>query len=218
MDLLSDTSLSFRDQGFLVSEGLHPRNVLDYFCESPFYFRYNGVNSLNEQVRRGAKTSLTVALEDTTHIVEWFELVFFNEEGAKGFVDESIFVIQKFHRQYASQKVPRQVFYVLSGTVYQALSLGKFTESICSKAITAFAEMWDANTPAKTENVEMKASDWPSFVKFPKNSKHSIDPANVATVLKAELKRIASPFWVSRGPAHGKLCISWFCCTGPSPR
>jgi hypothetical protein len=190
-------TLSFRDQGFLVNEGLSPRNALDYFCESPFYFRFNGVNSLNEQVRRGAKASLAVALEETTHVVEWFDLVFVNEEGGKGFVDESIFVIQKFQRSYASQKIPKQVFYILSGTVYQAVNLGKFTERICAKAVSAFSEIFESGLQQKHENMDIQVYDsrWPEFVKFP--IKQAVETTTIATVLKAELKKLACIFCVS---------------------
>ena len=187
--MLSDTT-SFRDQGFLMQEGLSPSNVMDYFCLSPFYVHNNGFNSVNELVRRGVAPSLQVALGDNSNTIEWFEVVYQNSEAANSFTDESIFIIQKFHRPATSQKIPKQVFYVLAGTIHPAVNLGLFLERTLAKMASAYSAISDATTERATgtNSASTEASSWPSFVKFPNET--PVELPHVAAVIKAELKKL----------------------------
>jgi hypothetical protein len=173
---------TFRNQQFLVNEGLNPQNVLDYFYESPFYIEAGGPTSLNEQQRRGQQV-------DIAQPGEWFELVFSNDEGKSGFVDESIFVIQKFQKTHAAKKLPREVFYVLSGTVAAAPGLGLLLERIAATTAVNFAEIYrlvrDARQVEKPTAKKENGHGWPDFVIFEENPKLDLNQA--AFVLKDEL-------------------------------
>jgi MED6 mediator sub complex component len=187
------STLSHRNQAFLVSEGLSPKTVVDYFCESPFYTRSGGFNSLNESVRKGLKLSIEQALHDQQEdeSVEWFELVHSNSEGLSGFVDESIFVIQKFYKRHPNlQKQHREVFYVLAGTIFEAINLGGYCELICTNVLNEFNSVYHKLTEEKTitklDLLMDEVSPWPDFVKF--HEETSVEPGQVALLFREELR------------------------------
>lgn len=172
---------TYRNQIFLVTEGLNPNNVLEYFFESPFYISAGGPGSFNEQQRRGLAV-------DFSQPGEWFELVYSNEEGKSGFVDESIFVIQKFQKTHVANRLPRDVFYVMSGTISAAPALGIILERIAAKTAVNFAEIYkqtrDARNATKPKSIN-RESTWPDFVVFEENP--SIDLAQIALAMKDEV-------------------------------
>ena len=172
---------TYRNQLFLVTEGLSPNNVLEYFFESPFYLNSGGQASLNEQQRRGLAV-------DFSQPGEWFELVFSNEEGKSGFVDESIFVVQKFQKTHVANRVPKDVFYVISGTIAAAQTLGIFLERTAAKTAVNFAEIYRLTKEARNtvkQKPHVVESTWPDFVVFEENPE--IDFAQIALAMKDEV-------------------------------
>ncbi|KAF4660316.1 hypothetical protein FOZ61_004101 [Perkinsus olseni] len=120
-DKLSD--MSFRFPQFLMAEGLHPGNVLEYFYQSPFYLQLDGPESLNDKVRKNELRPEEVPYTEGTV----YELVGMNKEGEAGNVPLSIFVIQRVKQRKAGfrtgpggQPVPcrraaQQMFYIIAG-------------------------------------------------------------------------------------------------------
>jgi len=174
---------TFRNQLFLVNEGLNPQNVLDYFYESHFYLNCGGPASLNEQQRRG------LPIDNSVSSAEWFELVFSNSEAKSGFVDESIFVIQKFQKTAVTKRIPRDVFYVISGTIASAPSLGMFLDRICANTAVHFAEIYqlvrEARKPQNPLGSVEHNAGWPDFVVF--NDPPAVDIAQVSLAFKDEI-------------------------------
>ena len=174
---------SFRNQAFLVNEGLNPSNVLEYFYESPFYANNNGQNSINELERKGIPI-------DTTQPGFWFELVYSNAEGKSGFVDESIFIIQKYEKTYAQKKVPREIFHVISGTISAAQALGLFVERAAAHMVTNFSDIYSLlqkvhQITPKTVERARERSAWPEFVFF--EEKPPIDLIQLSSIFKEEV-------------------------------
>lgn len=171
----------FRNQIFLVTEGLNPQNVLDYFYESPLYTSAGGADSLNDLERRGQQI-------DHSQPGDWFELVYSNDEGKNGFVDESIFVIQKYQKTHAAKKIPRDVFYVISGTIAAAPSLGILLERTAAVTAVNFAEIYrlvrEVRNSAKNE-ISPPVSSWPDFVIFEETPE--IDFSQLSSILRDEL-------------------------------
>ena len=181
---------SYRNQSFLAFEGLNSANVLDYFYESHFYTTCNGLLSLNEELRRGTIATIDQAIENTTRVIEWFEIIYVNEEGSQGYVDESIFVIQKYRRQFAAQKQPKEIFYVLAGSIFESQSLGRYLENISSTVLTIFVIRFTSslsNHRNEIKQVELNPQEnqWPSFIKFQANK--PVSNMNVLQVLKESL-------------------------------
>ncbi len=133
-------TISFRNDPFLIAEGLKPSNVLDYFYESQFYASTGGPTSINEMIRRGTIAPSQAARVDG----EIYQLVSANSDGEAGLVDTSIFVIQKFRQTVNKPRVPLEVFYIVSGTIYLAPGLGKLIERHLENGIRHFDEMIDS--------------------------------------------------------------------------
>ena len=176
-------SETFRNQLFLVNEGLNPQNVLDYFYESQFYLNCGGQTSLNEQQRRGLQ------IDHSVSTAEWFELVFSNNEAKSGFVDESIFVIQKFQRTAVTKRIPKESFYVISGTIAAAPSLGMFLDRVVANTAVNFSETYqlvrEARNPPTLPTVLENNAGWPDFIVF--NEPPAIDIAQVSLAFKDEI-------------------------------
>lgn len=118
------STISFRDEQFLIAEGLNPNNVMQYFYLSQFYALTGGHSSINEMIRRGS-----IAPSSATRVDgDIYVLVSSNSEGETGLVDQGIFVIQKFRHSVNRPRTPLQIFYVISGTIYLAPGLGKLIE------------------------------------------------------------------------------------------
>jgi len=134
------SSISFRDEQFLVAEGLNAKNVMDYFYHSPFYSMTNGQNSINEMIRRGAIAPSSASRVDG----DVYMLVSANEEGEQGQIETGIFVIQKFKQLVNKPRLPLEVFYVQSGTIFLAPGLGRLIERHLESGIKHFDEMLDS--------------------------------------------------------------------------
>jgi hypothetical protein len=134
------SSISFRDEQFLVSEGLSSRNVMEYFYQSPFYSLTGGQNSINEMIRRGSIAPASASRVDG----DLYMMVSANEEGEAGLVDTGIFVVQKFMQQVNKPRIPLEVFYVQCGTIYQAPGLGRLIERHLETGIKHFDSMLDS--------------------------------------------------------------------------
>ena len=131
------STISFRDDRFLMAEGLNPSNVLEYFYLSQFYSCTNGHASINEMIRRG-----TIAPSSANRIDgDIYMLMSVNSEGEAGIVDQGIFVIQKFKQISNRPRVPLEIFYIISGTAYLAPGLGKLIESHLENGIREFDDM-----------------------------------------------------------------------------
>ena len=133
-------TISFRNEPFLIAEGLKPSNVLDYFYESQFYTLTGGPRSINEMVRRGAIAPSAAARVDG----DIYQLVSVNADGEAGLVDTGIFVIQRFRQAVNKPRLPLEVFYVVSGTIYLAPGLGKLIERHLDNSIRYFDEMLES--------------------------------------------------------------------------
>ncbi|KAF4692001.1 hypothetical protein FOZ60_014326 [Perkinsus olseni] len=141
-DKLSD--MSFRFPQFLMAEGLHPGNVLEYFYQSPFYLQLDGPESLNDKVRKNELRPDEVPYTEGTV----YELVGMNKEAEAGNVPLSIFVIQRVKQRKAGfrtgpggQPVPcrraaQQMFYIIAGNAYKAPCLGRLLERQLTMAFT----------------------------------------------------------------------------------
>lgn len=134
------SSISFRDEQFLISEGLSSRNVMDYFYQSPFYSLTNGENSINEMIRRGSIAPSSASRVDG----DVYMVVSVNEEGEKGLIETGIFVIQRFRQQINKPRIPLECFYVQCGTIFQAPGLGRLIERHLENGIKHFSEMLDS--------------------------------------------------------------------------
>jgi hypothetical protein len=145
MDSSIDLStISFRDDRFLMTEGLNPNNVLEYFYLSQFYACTNGHASINEMIRRG-----TIAPTSANRIDgDIYMLMSTNTEGEAGVVDQGIFVIQKFKQLSNRPRVPLEIFYIISGTAYLAPGLGKLIEGHLENGIREMDEMIDSISAA----------------------------------------------------------------------
>ena len=184
------TQVSFRDQNYLISFGLSPDNALEYFCESPFYFKFGGATSLNEKVRLGQLSSVAAGIEEANDKAEWFECVYVNNEGQQGFVDEGVFVIQRFTR-FGTLRSPKELFYILAGTIHQSTTLGMIIEKACATTASNFKAIFDAvetvQKMSKDKDVKMTSTSngWPDFVKFPDDV--LVEETQIAFALRAEL-------------------------------
>ena len=134
------SSISFRDELFLVSEGLSSRNVMEYFYQSPFYSLTGGQSSINEMIRRGSIAPASASRVDG----DLYMMVSANEEGEAGLVDTGIFVVQKFRQNVNKPRIPLEVFYVQCGTIYQAPGLGRLIERHLETGIKHFDSMLDS--------------------------------------------------------------------------
>ncbi|KAF4659101.1 hypothetical protein FOL47_007721 [Perkinsus chesapeaki] len=72
--------MSFRFPQFLMAEGLHPGNVMEYFYQSPFYLQLDGPTSLNDKVRKNELRPEEVPFTEGTV----YELVGMNKEAEAG--------------------------------------------------------------------------------------------------------------------------------------
>lgn len=140
--MTSLSSVSFRNEQFLVSEGLNPSNVMEYFYQSPFYFESGGEQCINELIRRGSIPPSSAGRVDG----DIFLLVEMNAD-AKILpappVDGAIYIIQKFRQTLNRPRVAGPVFYVISGTVFLAPGLGQILERHLAKSIAEFDFMID---------------------------------------------------------------------------
>ncbi len=59
-------------------------------------------------------------------------------------IDMGIFIIQKFKQTVNKPRIPLEVFYVVSGTIYLAPGLGKLIERHLDNSIFHFNEMIDS--------------------------------------------------------------------------
>ncbi|KAH8741577.1 hypothetical protein FG386_002797 [Cryptosporidium ryanae] len=121
-DIRGTPLCSFRDDIWLVRYTLTPETVLEYFYLSPFC----DPNSLNIKRRYEKEVDSNEGIE--------YRIIFINEEGL-GNVHQppgsswnipnqfGIFVIQKFLIEF-QREIPLNVYYILSGTIYEAPSLG----------------------------------------------------------------------------------------------
>ena len=134
------STISFRNEQFLMAEGLKPSNVLEYFYESQFYTLTGGEKSINEMVRRGSIAPSAASRVDG----DIYQLVQVNPEGETGMVDTGIFVIQKFRQVVNKPRVPLEVFYVISGTIYLAPGLGRLLERHLANSVKSLDSMIDA--------------------------------------------------------------------------
>lgn len=140
--MTSLSSVSFRNDQFLISEGLNPSNVMEYFYQSPFYLESGGAQSINELIRRGSIPASSATRVDG----DIFLLVEMNAEAklSPPPVDGAIYVIQKLRQSLNRPKTAGHVFYVISGTIYLAPGLGMILERHLAKSIAEFDEMIDA--------------------------------------------------------------------------
>jgi hypothetical protein len=133
-------SVSFRDDGFMATEGLNPSNVMEYFYKSPFYTESNGAESINEMVRLG-----TIPPESAGRVDgEIFVLIESNAEARikpAPPIDGSIYIIQKFRQILNRPRIPGLIFYVISGTIFLAPGLGRLLERHLAKSIDVFDEL-----------------------------------------------------------------------------
>lgn len=126
------TQLSFTNSEFLRAYGLNSRNILDYFYSSPFYARCGGPTSLNEAWRRSG-CSASMQGEKQRHELDGHEFVLAscNEDARQGRIETSVFVVQKvLHRRGQEGTDARDVFYVISGTIYKAPQLGAVFDGV----------------------------------------------------------------------------------------
>ena len=134
------SSISFRDETFLMREPLSPSNILEYFYASQFYSLTGGAKSINEMIRRGS-----IAPEAAGRIDgELYMLVSANKDAEAGMTGMSVFVIQKFRQIVNKPRVPLEIFYVISGTIYLAPGLGKLLERHLETGIEQFEVMMDS--------------------------------------------------------------------------
>ena len=136
-------TVSFRDEQFLIAEGLTPGNVLEYFYRSPFYVQTGGLNSINEMIRRGSIAPTSASRVDG----ELYMLVEMNSDAQVvpvPCVEQTIFVIQKFKQILNRPRTPLHTFYVLSGTVYLAPCLGQLLETHLTESVRQFEVMFDS--------------------------------------------------------------------------
>ena len=139
MSLVDLSTISFRNEAFLIAEGLKRSNVLEYFYESQFYLQTGGERSINEMIRRGAIAPSAASRIDG----DIYELVSWNSEGESGMVDTSIFVIQKFRQVVNKPRIPLEVFYIISGNIYLAPGLGKLLERHLANSVKYLDNMID---------------------------------------------------------------------------
>ena len=133
------STISFRDEQFLMAEGLNPSNVLEYFYQSQFYSLTDGHSSINEMIRRGSiAPSASSRIDGSIYM-----LVSANAEGESGLVDASVFVIQKFQQIVNRPRVPLQVFHIVSGNIYLSPGLGNLIERHLEIGIAEFEDMID---------------------------------------------------------------------------
>lgn len=111
--------MAFSNPDFLRQYGLTAQNALDYFYSSPFYALCGGAQSLNEQRRRGTATPVI-----TADLAE-FVVAYANEDAKQGRVETSVIVIEKvIHKgDQDGGVVPRDIFYIITGTIYKAPQL-----------------------------------------------------------------------------------------------
>lgn len=79
------STISFRDEQFLIAEGLNPNNVMQYFYLSQFYALTGGHSSINEMIRRGSIAPFSATRVDG----DIYVLVSSNSEGETGLVDQA---------------------------------------------------------------------------------------------------------------------------------
>ena len=179
--------LTFRDQSFLVSQGLRPDNAIDYFAESPFYQNFGGYESLNEKTRRGEISSIQDGMHSGEPVV-YFEIVHANEEAKLGYVDEGIMAIQKFTK-IGGQRTPREVFYLVAGTIHLSPTLGKILEQSLGKVAQNLNEIYRASEAVSAKQDTAISIDgptgWPDFVRFP--AIPAVEEQQVAFAIRAHL-------------------------------
>eukprot|EP00435_Cladocopium_sp_Y103_P042120 s530_g11.t1 len=151
--------VSFANPDFLEKNGLTPSNVLEYFYTSPFYQRI-GQNSVNEQRRRGLKVEVQPGHHE-------FVVLAANEDAKEGKVETCIFVIQRLQHP----ATPKETFYVIAGTIYQAPELSElFKSALCQSATGALGilqKQLEAMRPPEVDSQPHAASPgWPTWCLF----------------------------------------------------
>ena len=140
MSCVDLSSISFRNDSFLIAEGLNLSNVLEYFYESQFYTQTGGPASINEMIRRG-----TIAPASASRVEgDVYQVVSYNSEGEAGLIETGIFVIQKFKQLINKPRIPLEIFYIVSGNVYLAPGLGRLVERHLDNSISHLNEMIDS--------------------------------------------------------------------------
>ncbi|KAJ1605586.1 hypothetical protein OIY81_3444 [Cryptosporidium canis] len=140
-DILGVPLCSFRDDLWLGRYTLTPENALEYFYLSPFH----DPNSLNIQRKRGEHTEVAEGFE--------YRVTYVNEEGL-GNVPQppgstwntpnqfGIFIIQKFFIEF-QREVPLNVYYILSGTIYEAPTLSNVFLHRTAEAFLSMEKIFD---------------------------------------------------------------------------
>ncbi|OII75417.1 uncharacterized protein cubi_01938 [Cryptosporidium ubiquitum] len=141
-DILGVPLCSFRDDLWLGRFTLTPENALEYFYLSPFH----DPNSLNIQRKLGKHTDAAEGFE--------YRITYINEEGL-GNVPQppgstwntpnqfGIFIIQKFYIEF-QREVPLNIYYILSGTIYEAPTLSNVFLHRTAEAFLSMEKAFDA--------------------------------------------------------------------------
>ncbi|CUV06240.1 unnamed protein product [Cryptosporidium hominis] len=140
-DILGVPLCSFRDDLWLGRFTLTPENALEYFYLSPFH----DPNSLNIQRKRGKHTDASEGFE--------YRITYINEEGL-GNVPQppgstwntpnqfGIFIIQKFFIEF-QREIPLNIYYILSGTIYEAPTLSNVFLHRTAEAFLSMEKIFD---------------------------------------------------------------------------
>ena len=97
------TDVTFRNDGWLAAERLTKDNVMAYFASSNFYNRSCKNSYVSMQ-----RTAFSFEDPGLEYILEVA-----NEEGG-------VFVISAQYRESATMVVPKAVYYIVDGCIYQA--------------------------------------------------------------------------------------------------
>eukprot|EP00438_Fugacium_kawagutii_P022932 Skav226769 [mRNA] locus=scaffold8:173589:177173:- [translate_table: standard] len=150
--------VSFANPDFLEKNGLTSNNVLEYFYTSPFY-QHLGPNSLNEQRRRGLQAEAQPGSHE-------FVVLAANEDAKEGRVETCIFVIQRLQHP----ATPKETYYVVAGTVYQAPELSElFKSALCQSAVGALGilkKQLEAMRPPEVDQPNSASPGWPAWCVF----------------------------------------------------
>ncbi|KAK6588912.1 hypothetical protein RS030_2317 [Cryptosporidium xiaoi] len=141
-DIKGTPVCSFRDDIWLVRFTLTPETALEYFYLSPFCDH----NSLNIKRKYGKPIDSNEGME--------YRIIYINEEGL-GNVPQppgsswnipnqfGIFVIQKFFVEF-QREIPLNVYYILSGTIYEAPSLSNVFLHRTAEAFLNMEKVFDS--------------------------------------------------------------------------
>uniref|UniRef100_A0A7S3UIG9 Mediator of RNA polymerase II transcription subunit 6 n=1 Tax=Oxyrrhis marina TaxID=2969 RepID=A0A7S3UIG9_OXYMA len=128
---------SWRDEAFLMREGLRVQNALEYFSHSEFYRFFDGQKSLLQMRRRGIDT---VGLSGTD-----FRIVYANIAAKVGEVSGSLIVLQRVEVSSGGSDA-KEVFYIQGGTVFLSPTVASVLQGALSDASLSLKDQHESLT------------------------------------------------------------------------